>query len=68
MRPSNDEELLRELDRRCQGRGNGERTAKEIGVWSSHLRSMRSGDRHVNLKVAAALGFELRWVKVEKER
>ena len=68
MRPVNDSEVLLELDRHMAGRGNGERTARELGVDSAHLRSMRSGNQAISLKVAAGLGFELRWVRVRKEK
>jgi hypothetical protein len=63
MRPVNDDEVLRELDRRMAGHGNGERTARELGVESAHLRSMRSGNQVISPKVAAGLGYQLRWVK-----
>lgn len=65
-RPVNDDEILIELDRRTKGRGNGERTARELGVESSHLREIKSGRRPPTQQVAAGLGFELRWVKREK--
>ena len=68
MRPVNDDEVLETLDRRMAGYGNGERTARELGVESAHLRAMKSGSQAVSLKVAAGLGFELRWVRVRKEK
>ena len=66
MRPVNDDEVLETLDRRMAGYGNGERAARELGVESAHLRAMKSGSQAVSLKVAAGLGFELRWVRVKK--
>ena len=63
MRPINDEDVLQELDRRMAGHGNGERAARELGLDSAHLRSIRSGGRAISRKVAAGLGWELRWVK-----
>ncbi len=66
MRPVNDDEVLQALDRRMAGHGNGERTARDLGVESSHLRSMRSGSQAISLKVGRGLGFELRWVRVKK--
>jgi hypothetical protein len=66
MRPVNDEEVLHELDRRMAGHGNGERAARELGVDSAHLRSMRSGSQAISLKVGRGLGFELRWVRVKE--
>lgn len=65
MRPVNDEDVLRDLDRRMQGRGNGEQTARDLGVESAHLREMKSGRRPPSRKVAAGLGWELRWVRKE---
>jgi hypothetical protein len=62
-RPVNDELVLRELDRRMAGRGNGVQTAIDLGTDYSHLRSMRAGSEPVTMKVAQGLGFELRWVK-----
>jgi len=63
MRPVNDDEVLAALDRRMAGHGNGERTARELGVDSAHLRSMKSGYQAISAKVAAGLGYSLRWVK-----
>jgi hypothetical protein len=37
--------------------------AKELGMEPAHLREMKSGRRPPNQKVAAALGWELRWVR-----
>lgn len=67
MRPVNDDEVIQALDRRMAGHGNGERVARELGVDSAHLRSMRSGNQAISLKVGHGLGFELRWVKKEKQ-
>jgi hypothetical protein len=64
FRPVNDEEVLRELDRRMAGRGNGKRLAMALEMDPAHLRSIRSGERSVGWKVATGLGYELRWVKV----
>jgi hypothetical protein len=66
MRPVNDDEVLEALDQCMRGYGNGERAARELGVESAHLRSMRSGHQAISLKVAKGLGFQLRWVKKEK--
>jgi hypothetical protein len=63
MRPVNDELVLEELDRRTAGYGNGERTAKRLGVESAHLREIKSGRRPPSRRVAEGLGFELRWVR-----
>lgn len=65
LRPVNPDLVLRELDRRMSGFGNGAALANALGVETSHLRSMRSGSKGVTQKVARGLGFELRWVKVE---
>ena len=67
MRPVNDDEVLAALDRRMSGHGNGERTARELGVESAHLRAMRSGNQAISTKVAAGLGFELRWIRTVKK-
>ena len=67
MRPINDDEVIRELDKRMQGHGNGERAARELGVESAHLRSMRSGNQAISVKVASGLGYQLRWVKTVKK-
>ena len=66
-RPVNDEEVLRALDIRMSGHGNGAKAARELGVESSHLRAMRSGCRGISQKIAKGLGFELRWVRVERD-
>jgi len=67
VRPTNDSEVLEELSRRMSGFGNGEKTARDLGVDSAHLRSMRSGYQVLSVKVAQALGYELRWVKTKIE-
>jgi hypothetical protein len=64
-RPVNDEDVLAELDRRCEGYGNGWKTANELGVEPSHLREIKSGRRKPSRKVAEGLGFTLKWVKKE---
>ena len=66
MRPINDDEVLRALDLRTRGRGNGARTARELSIEPSHLREIKSGRRTVGLKVAAGLGYTLKWVKREE--
>ena len=65
MRPTNDEEVLRALDQRTHGRGNGAQTARDLGIEPSHLREIKSGRRNVSRKVAEGLGYELRWIKKE---
>ena len=62
-RPVNDNEVLAELDRRTRGYGAGVRLAKELGLDVRRLHSIKSGNRTVGPRVAAALGWELRWVK-----
>ena len=66
MRPVNDNEVIEALDKRMAGYGNGERTARELGVDSAYLRSIRSGNQAISLKVGRGLGFELRWVRAKK--
>jgi hypothetical protein len=66
IRPVNDDEVLFDLDRRMSGHGNGERTARELSAEPRHLRSIRSGTEPMTRKVARALGWELRWVRMEK--
>jgi hypothetical protein len=61
-RAVNDDLVLAALDRRMAGHGNGKKTALEMDVSYSHLRSMRAGNEPVSMKVAEALEFELRWV------
>lgn len=68
MRPVNDSEVLAELDRRTAGYGNGWRTANQLGIEPSHLREIKSGRRNVSRKVAEGLGFELKWVRVKREK
>jgi hypothetical protein len=63
LRPENDEEVLQALDRRMNGHGNGERTAREMDIDVRYLRAMKSGERRVSKQVAGLLGFELRWVR-----
>lgn len=67
-RPTNDDEVLLELDRRTKGYGNGERTARELGVESSHLREIKSGRRSLTGRVAEGLGFDLRWVRKDSAK
>ncbi len=67
MRPVNDEEVLRALDAQTARRGGQARFASEIGMEPSHLREIKSGRRAVNRRVAAALGYELRWVSLKTE-
>lgn len=64
LRPDNDEEVLQALDARMNGRGNGERPAREFDIDVRQLRGMKSGERHVTKRVAEKLGFRLRWVRV----
>lgn len=59
--------IASETPRQMAGHGNGERAARELGVDSAHLRSMRSGNQAISLKVGRGLGFELRWIKKEKQ-
>jgi hypothetical protein len=61
--PVNEAEVLAELDRRTKGYGSGARLAKEIGIELRHLHTIKSGNQPLNKKVAAGLGFELRWVR-----
>ena len=67
MRPINDNEVLAALDLRTHGYGNGWRTANELGIEPSHLREIKSGRRKVSRKVAEGLGYQLLWVRKEKE-
>jgi hypothetical protein len=68
LRPANPELILAELDRRMAGHGNGAVLARELGVDAAHLRAMKSGSQAVSPRVAAGLGFELRWVRVEQRK
>lgn len=63
MRPVNDNDVLADLDRHTAEYGNGARLAKSLGMEPAHLREMKSGRRSPNTKVAAGLGWELRWVR-----
>jgi hypothetical protein len=45
------------------GYGNGKRLAEEFGVHPTYLRSAKSGNQPVTAKIAAALGWELRWAR-----
>jgi|ERR1035437_4786093 hypothetical protein len=65
LHPINPDLVLQELDRRMSGWGNGEKLARVLEMDARHLRSIRSGSEKVTQKVAAGLGFELRWVKVK---
>lgn len=66
MRPVNDAEVLADLDRHTKGYGTGARLARQIGIDPAHLREVKSGRRPMNPKVAAGLGWELRWVRKVK--
>jgi len=63
LRPVNPDLVLQELDRRMLGYGNGARLARRLGVEAGRLRAIKSGTEPINQKVAAGLGFELRWVR-----
>ena len=65
QRPVNDEVILRAIEAR--GRGYVPRLAVELDMDASHIREMLSGRRGPNLRVAAAMGYELRWVRKESE-
>jgi hypothetical protein len=64
IRPVNDDEILADLDQRTRGYGSGARLAREFDIDPSHLREIKSGRRPPSRKVAAGLGWELRWVKL----
>lgn len=70
MRPVNDEEVLRDIERRSdwrtQGWGAGDRLARDLDVDPSHLRQVKSGTRPISRKMATRLGWVLKWVKSEK--
>ena len=66
MRPINDDEVLRALDARTKGYGNCVGTARDFGIEPSHLREIKSGRRAVSLRLAAGLGYELKWVRKTK--
>ena len=68
LRAVNDEELLKALDERTKGHGNTRAFAEKAGYDPSHISSIKSGCQRVSMKVATALGFELRWVRVNKEK
>lgn len=63
IRPVNDEEIIQELFVRTRIWGSQKKLANEIDMDENHLRSMVSGNQALHPKVAAALGYELRWVK-----
>jgi hypothetical protein len=63
VRPENDEEVLKALDEQAQGYGNTSKFAVKIGTVTSHISDVRSGYRKMDKRIAAALGYELKWVK-----
>jgi hypothetical protein len=65
IRPIDNREVLADLDRRTAGYGNGRRLAEELGINPTALRSTKSGSRPLTRKVAALLGWELRWVRID---
>jgi hypothetical protein len=62
-RPVNDNEVLAELDRRTRGYGAGVRLAGDLGLDVHWLHNIKSGNQPMSPRVAAALGWELRWVR-----
>ena len=62
-RPVNDNEVLAELDRRTRGYGAGVRLARDLGLDVRRLHTIKSGNQPMSPRVAAALGWELRWVR-----
>lgn len=63
IRPVNDEQIMQELYEKTREWGSKRKLADKIDMDVSHLRSMISGNQALHPKVAAALGYELRWVK-----
>jgi len=65
LKPVNSEEVLKALDAKTPN-GQGERWARSIDIDPLQLRAIKCGRRMMNQKVAMALGFELRWVRVKQ--
>ena len=66
MRPVNEEEVLRELDRCTRGYGNGVGLARELKIEPRRLHEVKSGARRIIREIAEGLGYELRWVKKQR--
>ena len=67
MRPVNDEEVLADLRRQTIAWGSNTRLAEKVRLDPRHLHQMKSGARPVNERLAAELGWELRWVRADKK-
>jgi AraC-like DNA-binding protein len=63
IRPVNDEQVCQELFERTRKHGSIQKLADKLGMAACHLRSQVSGNESLHPRVAAALGYELKWVK-----
>ena len=63
MRPVNDEEVVRALERVVKQYGSIRKLAVAAGYSYIYMRMIMCGVSDVNPRIAAFTGYELRWVK-----
>jgi plasmid maintenance system antidote protein VapI len=59
----NENEIYSDLATVTQGYGGVVKFARRIGVSREYIHRMLDGTQRVSAKVAAGLGWELRWVR-----
>jgi hypothetical protein len=62
----NEQEVYLALARATAGYGNSGRFARRVGLTRQYVQGMLYQGNRISTKVARALGFELRWVRVEQ--
>jgi hypothetical protein len=63
---TNEHEVYSALTRATAGYGNLVKFARRAGLSPEHVHGMMFGNQRVSVRVARALGWELRWVRVSK--
>jgi hypothetical protein len=63
----NEHEVQAALIRATKGYGGVVRFASRVGFSRRYVQSMLYGAERMSIKVAGALGYELRWVKREED-
>jgi hypothetical protein len=63
MRPTNDELVVRELEKEVKKLGSIKLFAASINYSYINMRHVMCGVRDVSPRMAAVVGYELKWVK-----
>lgn len=63
MRPANDEVVIKELEKKAKNLGSIKILASALNYSYINMRQVMCGVRDVSPRMAAAVGYELRWVK-----